>query len=78
MHAEHKQDNYRTERTGIKTSERHCSWRDVYALMGVDPSIDPPATDTTTSRPTTRRAGEGRKDDETSDAASYDDHTVIA
>lgn len=79
MHAESKQDNHRTERTGIRTSERHYSWRDVYALMDVDPSIDPPSTGGNQSRPAARRADEGSEgDDETGDAASRDDHTVIA
>lgn len=79
MHAESKQDSYETECTGIRTSERHCSWRDVYALMNVDPSIDPPSPDGKRSRPAARRAGEGRNSgDETGDTTSRDDHTVIA
>lgn len=79
MHAENKQDNHRTERTGIKTSKQHCSWRDVYALMDVDPSIDPPSTGENSSRAVVRYAdGESEGNDEPGDTASSDEHTVIA
>lgn len=31
------------QRTDLRTSVRHHSWRAVYALLGVETSIEPPA-----------------------------------
>jgi hypothetical protein len=79
MHAEHNQDNHRPERTGIKTTEQHCSWRDVYALMEVDPSIDStPSPASSRPHQTSRSDDEQHGADDGAEDTSHDEPTVIA
>lgn len=71
MPAENTQDNHsHSERTDLRTTDQHCSWRDVYARLDVDPSIDGTPD---SSSPVTADVGDGSEQD---DAAS-DDSTVI-
>jgi len=59
-----------TERTDLRTTDQHCSWRDVYARLAVDPSFgDQPDTASSVS------PAESHNDSEHEDAAS-DDSTV--
>lgn len=71
MQGENTRDNSAaTQRTDLRTTDQHCSWRDVYARLAVDPSFG----DKPDSAPSSRSA-EPRDGNEHDDAAS-DDSTV--
>lgn len=79
MHAEHKQDNHRPERTGIRTADQHCSWRDVYDLMEVNPSIDSTASpDSSRPQPISCSGDEQRGAEDGVEDTSHDELTVTA
>jgi len=63
MSADDTQDNPPlTTRTGLRTTDEHCSWRDVYARLNVDPSIDGTATYTPVAGTSSRSRDDSEQD----------------